>query len=153
MNIIDRGLLRVRHLVMAHQQLNDWGSLEEVGYFQMAFPLGTTSKPGEGHPGPTEHYVNGLLTFIAGQLATRLTHPAYKGSLIKPDKPGSPEVWQNDALVTRAEPPEMMLPPVEAPLFMHADFMPVSVTKNKKKFFSPQRGQKENVLQKLLFFY
>lgn len=126
MNIVDRGLLRVRHLVLGHQQLNDWGSMDEVCYFQTAFPLRTTSKPGEGHPGPTEHYVNGLLMFIAGQLATRLAYPAYKGFLIKPDKPGCPEVWQNDARVSPAVRPEMMLPPVVAPKFMEERFMPVS---------------------------
>jgi hypothetical protein len=124
--LIDKALIRVRHLMLGHQLLNDWPSVDAVCYFQTAFPLNTTSKPGEGHPGPTEHYVNGLLVFVAGQLAARLAFPSYRGHLINPKKPGSPEIWQERAFVTAAVPPEMILPPQDPPLTMEARFMPVS---------------------------
>lgn len=130
--LIDRALIRIRQKVLELQVSNNWRRKDQVCFFQTPFPLHTASKPGTGHPGPTEHYLNGLLTFIAGQLATRLAHPAYTGRLIKPDSPGVPELWSPTNTIVPAVPPEMVLPPVIAPRFVTEDLLPV----RKKNYFS-----------------
>lgn len=111
---------------MAHQQLNDWANQDEVCYFQVAFPLNTTSKSGEGHPGSTEHYVNGLLTHLAMQLCGRLAFPSYRGSLINPKEPGSPETWASHAYINPAVPPTKVSPGAVPARYMLLEHLPVS---------------------------
>lgn len=125
-SLVDRALVRIRRKVLELQVHNDWTRKDRVCFFQAPFPRNTASKSGTGHPGPTEHYENGLLTFLAGQLATRLAWPTYTGHLVSPTNPGAPELWGPNSTVIPAVPPEMVLPPVIAPRFVTEDLLPVS---------------------------